>query len=234
MSYATRNWCKRVTHELIKKLGGQISKFDKAYFLWHHKDGTVSDIIDLHVDDFIYCGANEWLLNVVETLKKIFKINKTVNGCFKYLGLNVVQTNNAIYVDHDVYIDELKYVKLKPDRASQKDELLSKEEIKAVRAIAGQLLWISSNTRPDIAFDSCAASNYGKSPTIKCILTANKTVDRVKRTGLKLVFLDLGNPDLWKVRVYSDASHANLSTGASQGGFIVFIEGNGRVSPIVW
>ena len=80
-----------------------------------------------------------------------------------------IETNDAIYVDQDAYIDELKYVKLKPDLASLKDELLSKEKIKAVRTIAGQLLWISSNTRLDIAFDCCAASNYGKSPTVKCI-----------------------------------------------------------------
>ena len=37
-----------------------------------------------------------------------------------------------------------------------------------------------------------------------------------------------------KSKVYSDASHANLTNGASQGGFIVFIEGNGRLSPLVW
>ena len=44
----------------------------------------------------------------------------------------------------------------------------------------------------------------------------------------------LGNPDLWKARVYSHALHANLSIGASLGGFMVFIEGNGRVSYILW
>ena len=44
----------------------------------------------------------------------------------------------------------------------------------------------------------------------------------------------LGNPDLWKVRVYSHALHANLSIGASLGGFMVFIKGNGGVSYILW
>ena len=56
---APRNWYNRVKHELINKLGGQISKFDKAYFLWHHEDGIVSGIIALHVDDFIYGDAIE-------------------------------------------------------------------------------------------------------------------------------------------------------------------------------
>ena len=138
---------------MINELGEQISKFDKAYFLWHHEDETVNGIIALHVDDFIYCGANEWFLNVVEPLKKVFKISKTAKGYFKYLRLNVAQTNDAIYVDQDAYIDELKYVKLKLDRASQKDEPLGKDEIKAVRAIAGQLLMISSHSLP-VFFES--------------------------------------------------------------------------------
>ena len=98
----------------------------------------------------------------------------------------MVQTNDEIYVDQDACIDELKHVNLKSDRASQKDELLSKEEIKSVTAIARQLLWMSSNIRPYIVSDSCAASNYGNSPTVKCILTANKAVDKVKRSILKL------------------------------------------------
>ena len=59
-------------YELINKLGGQISKFHKTYFLWHHEDVTISG---LYVEHFIYCGANEWLLNVVEPIIKFFKIN---------------------------------------------------------------------------------------------------------------------------------------------------------------
>ena len=86
---APRNYYKRVKHELINELGEQVSKFDKAYFLCHHEDGTVSGIIALHVDDFIYCVANEWLLNVVEPLKKVFKISKTANRCFRYLHKHI-------------------------------------------------------------------------------------------------------------------------------------------------
>ena len=34
--------------------------------------------------------------------------------------------------------------------------------------------------------------------------------------------------------MYQDASHGNLPNGASQGGFPVFLCGNGRVAPISW
>jgi hypothetical protein len=49
-----------------------------------------------------------------------------------------------------------------------------------------------------------------------------------------LVFPDLGNPSLWRVKVFSDASHANLINGSSQGGYVVFLEGNDRVAPVIW
>ena len=81
----------RVKREFINKLGGQISKFVQAYFPWHYENRTVSGIIALHVDDFIHCDANDWPLNVAEPLQKVFKISKTANRCFKYLGLNFVK-----------------------------------------------------------------------------------------------------------------------------------------------
>ena len=34
--------------------------------------------------------------------------------------------------------------------------------------------------------------------------------------------------------VYGDASHANLPNGSSQGAYIVFIVGGGKMCPIVW
>ena len=37
-----------------------------------------------------------------------------------------------------------------------------------------------------------------------------------------------------KVIAYSDAAHANLPSGASQGGLIIFLAGNARVAPITW
>ena len=49
-----------------------------------------------------------------------------------------------------VYIDELKDLKLKPEEALLEDKLMNKDEVKSMKAIAGQLLWRCSNTLPDI------------------------------------------------------------------------------------
>ena len=53
---APRSWYKRVKHELLGALGGKVSKFDKAFFLWHDNEEILRGIIALHVDDFVYCG----------------------------------------------------------------------------------------------------------------------------------------------------------------------------------
>ena len=44
----------------------------------------------------------------------------------------------------------------------------------------------------------------------------------------------MGNPEDIKVVAYSDATYASLPSGASQGGFIIFLSGNGSITPIMW
>ena len=110
--------------------------------------------------------------------------------------LNVKQTSGGIYIDQHDYVDEIGHVVIDQGRVLQKDPPLNKKEVKRLKGASGKLLWVSSNTRPDIAYDSCVISNYGKTPTVKNLLAANKGIDKLKKSQLKLVFPDLRNPDL--------------------------------------
>ena len=50
-----------------------------------------------------------------------------------------------------------------------------------------------------------------------------------------LNFENLGNIKKAKISAFSDASHANLKGGSSQGGYIIFLHGeNNHVAPISW
>ena len=111
----------------------------------------------------------------------------------------------------------MKPVELSTERASQKDEELTIEEKSKLRSISGQLSWVISQTRPNASFDSCRVSNYGKNTKVKNVLEANKAVKKLQSSKLRLVYLDLGNSKYLKVIVYGDATHASLSSGASQG-----------------
>lgn len=57
------------------------------------------------------------------------------------------------------YIEELTGIEITRERSKQKNELLEKAEVQELRGLAGKLLWVSSNTRPDVAFDVCTVSN---------------------------------------------------------------------------
>ena len=229
---APRNWYKRVVKEL-QNFGGVASKFDKALFLWHN-DSSLMGILALHVDDFVYGGSNAWSTSVMQKLEECFKISKTASGSFRYVGLNVIQTTDTIQVDQNDYVKDLKPLMLTPERALEKDDVLSVEEKQNLRSINGQFQWLSTNTRPDIAFDTCISSNNGKSPTVENALYANKIVRKLQKDDVHIAFPALGDPKLWKLAVHGDASHANLPNGSSQGAYVVFLVGGQKMCPVVW
>ena len=86
-----------------------------------------------------------------------------------------------------------------------------------------------------MAFESCVMSVVGKNPTIENILNANKAVRKIKSNNdVQLRFPDLGSFSKIEIIVYSDATHASLPDGASQGAYVVFCKGKGKVAPILW
>ena len=126
-------------------------------------------------------------------------------------------------MDQQKYIDGLKEIDSDIERRSQLDEKLSDKEKKQLRSVCGQLLWATSQTRPDAAYESCRLSNYGKEATVRALLDANKVIRKVKSMHVKIVFPGLGDP-----------CATNATHGASQGASIVFLSGNNRVVPISW
>ena len=130
--------------------------------------------------------------------------------------MNVVQTG-VVFVDQNNYISSLKPLELSIETVSQKDEELTIEGKSKLRSISGQLLSITSQTRPDGSFDNCRLSNYGKNLMVKNLLEANKAVKKLQSSTLRLVYPDLGNPEYLKVIVYGDGTHGSLPSGASQG-----------------
>ena len=69
---------------------------------------------------------------------------------------------------------------------------------------------------------------------MRILVEANKVLKKLQMTKSGLVFPGLGDPAMLEVIVYQDAAYANLPSGASQGGYIIFISGTGHVAPISW
>ena len=109
------------------------------------------------------------------------------------------------------------------------------KNLKELRAVVGQLLWVSDQTRPDISFDTCQLSSSLKSATVEDQPRANKTIKKLKSNVVKLRFPNIGQVEKAQLVPFSDASLGNMKNGGSQGGGIIFIVGeNGGYAPISW
>jgi len=55
---------------------------------------------------------------------------------------------------------------------------------------------VTTQTRPDLAFDACMMSNVGKDRTIRKIVEANKAVKKLKANSgkIQIKYPYLGNP----------------------------------------
>ena len=90
------------------------------------------------------------------------------------------------------------------------------------------MIWATTLTHPDISYETCVMSNTGSEPTVRMIKEANKAVAKLKSRSVSISYKNIEKPKELKVKVYTDAIHASLPDGASQGGFIVFLEGTDR------
>eukprot|EP00794_Sanderia_malayensis_P021305 gene21305-23382_t len=153
---------------------------------------------------------------MTEVMKE-FKISKKEQGAFKYIGLNIEQTDKAIFVDQMEYVKSLKEIDISAERKNMINDALDETEKKQLRSLCGQLLWVTSQTRPDVSFQGCMLSNYGKNATVKSLVEANKAIRVLKSQDIKLIFSGLGQPEQIKVVAYGDDSHNSLPNGDSQG-----------------
>ena len=230
---AARAWYIRVKTELLN-LGAKRCSLDSSLFMWY-RDGHLEGIVSIYVDDFLYAGSTEFNKSVIEKLKSKFLIGSSASQSFKYVGLNIESTSEGILVDQLQYAKGLQPICVSRVRAMNKGSELSEEEKAEYRAILGQLNWIATNTRPDIAFDVCELSVSLKEATMTDLLRLNKVVERVTKDSVKVSFPKIQSLESCQLECYTDAAFGNLPNSGSQGGIIIFLKDElGQKCPIFW
>ena len=193
-------------------------------------------IMSTHVDDFCWGGEECFVKNVIDPLQSIFLIGSECDTTFKYVGLCMTQQDDfSIKMDQISYIENIKPVPISKQQSMMRHEPLNENELKQFRSVIGQLGWAAGQTRPDIAFDCCELSSSVKHVTIEDLLRANKVLSRAKSEPIVLTYKDMGDLSTDKFVCFNDSSFGNLcDAGGSQGGYIIFLEGqNGNCSPLM-
>ena len=150
----------------------------------------------------------------------MFTVSKEELQTFKYLGLSISQTNDGIFMHQKEYKEEIEVVNI--DKPNQKDGKLLPHETQQLRRVAGQLNWVSTQTRPDMAYAASVVSSSIKDAIVRDLVTANKFIKLLKCNELVLSFPRI-----------SDLQNASCS--ASQGGLLVFLQGRkGKYMLLAW
>ena len=133
------------------------SKFDYSIYYWYNNN-KLKGLICCHVDDFFWGGTKHFAESAINRLKeKILTCSEEIEN-FKYIGLNLVQKDDCVYLDQQLYVDELNEVVIPKNRKMYKDSPLTTDETWQLRGIAWQLIWGSCQTRPDTGFGACEVS----------------------------------------------------------------------------
>ena len=218
--------------EELLKLGAEMSKFDEPLFIWR-SEGDLQGLTGCHADDFIYGGFVVFNQQVLDKINEKFEISREDDCMFKYVGQEVKQTHIEITIDQKQYIDDLSTIEI-PVYQDKSDVLDSKEK-RELKAIAGQIDWIATQTRPDSAYDACEISTSAKNATVEDVMQANKVIRKAKSNTVRLRFRDLGDVKRAEFMSFAVASLTKFKRWASQGGHTIFLVGkNGNYSPISW
>ena len=193
-----------------------MSRLDPALFYFVHEN-HVCGFIALNVDDIIWARNSNFAEAVINKLRRRFLIGKENNIPFRYLGLDISSTNpNEVTLSQYHYVRDL----------NVENDLSSQEE--KVRSAVGKLLWVSSQTRPDVSFHVSNLASSIKNATEIDFKYALKIVKQLQNNIVSLSFYNLGKKQNLRIAVYVDASLANLSNGGSQGGYLIFLVGENR------
>ena len=210
-------------------------KYVEAIFYWRSQN-ILQGLISCHVDDFCWDGTELFKKKVIDVIKEKFHISQEESLVFKYVGIHLSQQRDgSITIHQHDYISDIQLIDIDRERALMKKDPLTAKESQQLKAVAGQLNWISSQTRPDISFDCCQVSVSCKDATIEDLFKANQNVKKLKSEHVSLQYPNLGSLKEARIVGYNDAAFANLKDSCSQGGFIIFLAGsNGSYSPIHW
>ena len=177
----SRNWYLTIK-SLLCNLGCAMTTCDPAVFFLR-EESKLLGLLVVHVDNAIWCGSEEFERKIIQSVRSSYKIGK---DSFKYLGIDLCCSEELIKLSQEIYMGDLKTIPVQPDSARQKTEPLNKHETKQLRCITGQFNWLSSTTRPNVAYSVLELSASLKSPRVQTLLLANKTVKMTKADFFKL------------------------------------------------
>lgn len=238
LKQAARSWNKTL-HEALLKLNFRQSLFDNCLYVMTNKHEACYVVI--HVDDMLFAATSEKLIkHVIELLNQSFEI-KSLGNVQQFLGIQVSRHRDGSFMVNQVpYIDKIaREFNLEDCRHSKyplnpgyhkfiDGQLLDTNN--DYRKLIGMLLYISTNTRPDVSAAVSILAQRVSKPRDVDLTEALRIVKYLLAT--KHHVLKLYNPNSSStLEAYSDSDFAEDKTDRkSISGFLCLVLG----APVSW
>ena len=218
---ASRGFYLELCNTLLN-LGCKQSKYDPAMYLYFSVDGSLEGMVLTHVDDLLHgSGTDHFNKKVMIPLKKKFTFGSEEKCEFRYVGMQVKQTNDFISINQDHYVLSME-LPLMPEGDSE--DLLDDDGQTDFRSLLGRLGWLGNHSRPDLVFDHIALSTKIGKATLGDMDCALKIARKMVASTTEIKFPALGPLNNWVMEVYADAGFRSLPDGVSScGGQVVTI-----------
>jgi hypothetical protein len=215
--------------------GMEVCKMDPAFFFYHSDGSTdksevrkLSGMVATHVDDSLTAGDAMYRNDVEGPMTEEFDYGAHDNLPFRYVGLNMSRTEDAILLDQDHYIQNLAIPDISCLNSLRANDPLPDQS--AFRSAVAKLQMISITSRPDLCYDTKTLSRlYGRA-TKKDFQKMIKLFLKVKSDTTKMIYRNLNNMDDWIIVVYSDASLKKMPDTVSSCGARVVLLVNKQTS----
>ncbi|GJR44561.1 putative ribonuclease H-like domain-containing protein [Tanacetum coccineum] len=211
---APRAWYATLSTFLLKH-GYRRGTIDKTLFLKKHKRDII--LVQVYVDDIIFGSTKKaWCDEFEALMKGEFEMSAMGELTF-FLGLQVQQRPDGIFISQDKYVQEiLKKFDLESVRTAttpyeapkpkSKNEPDSPVNVHLYRSMIGSLMYLTAS-RPDIMFAVSACSRNQVTPTTSN-LEAVKKIFKYLKGQPKLGWYPREKNHLLCLNAYSDSDYA--------------------------
>ncbi|GJR07177.1 putative ribonuclease H-like domain-containing protein [Tanacetum coccineum] len=177
---APRAWYETLANYLLGN-GFKRGKIDQTLFI-KKQNGDL--LVQVYVDDIIFGSTNKELCTAFEKLMKDKIQISSMGELTFFLGLQVTQKEDGIFISQDKYVAEIlkkfNYTDVKSastpvdlEKPLVKDGYADDVDVHLYRSMIGSLMYLTTS-RPDIMFTVCACARFQVAPKTSHLLAIKR------------------------------------------------------------
>ncbi|GJS12406.1 putative ribonuclease H-like domain-containing protein [Tanacetum coccineum] len=213
---APRAWYETLANYLLGN-GFKRGKIDQTLFIKKQKGDIL--LIQVYVDDIIFGSTNKELCTGFEKLMKDKFQMSSMGELTFFLGLQVQQKEDGIFISQDKYVAEIlkkfNYTDVKTastpvdlEKPLVKDGDANDVDVHLYRSMIGSLMYLTTS-RPDIMFAVCACARFQVTPKTSHLLAVKRIFRYLKGKPTLGLWYSRDSPS--ELVSYTDSDYAGAT-----------------------